>query len=719
MAKAFPQGPACFWEAQNMFIKEYLTSFKGKLTALVMTAILLPMIISSLLLGSMLERRLRASFESRMEAGLETYSLILNNKEKELMQGLSRIASDNTLQITLELGIIPQLRKYLETQIEVLRFSTLIVADAQKQVVASKGKVFSEFISDEESKLITKGTDALIGHTKPIYKGNDLLGYVLGAVSLKESNFLEHLHEKLVDNYAIWVDSELIATNLRSNVLPTDWKFEEMRDTKDAWLSTDDYKIMVKTIDFGNRRLSYGVLLPLDEQRREFWMMVGLIGSVVISLFGLIMLLLRRFMRELIRPVTQLTKAASNIEKGKEIPYLDDQRTDEFGQMAVAFKRMVENLKGSEQELKDHRDRLQELVKERTAELEATQQEATELSEFLKKMFGRYLSTEVMNSLLENPSALELGGERRNVTILMSDLRGFTALSERLEPEQVVKLLNGYFEVMVEVVHQYNGTINEIIGDSLLVIFGAPQEMPDRAQRAIACAIAMQNAMAEVNEKNRNNGLPELETGIGLHDTEVIVGNIGSSKRIKYSVVGSGVNMASRIESYTVGGQILISESVRKEASGILRIDGQREVLPKGAEEPLRIYEIGGIASRYNIALEEKDSELVILRQKLPLRYTILEGKHVDKKGLEGLVVRLSKKSAEIASEEPVELLTNLKMNLGDVYEELAVKDFYGKVMERLGENGNSYLVRFTSVPPEVVSYFQAHQQHAVKPSAS
>jgi len=635
------------------------------------------------------------------------------------MQGLSRIASDNTLQITLELGIIPQLRKYLETQIEVLRFSTLIVADAQKQVVASKGKVFSEFISDEESKLITKGTDALIGHTKPIYKGNDLLGYVLGAVSLKESNFLEHLHEKLVDNYAIWVDSELIATNLRSNVLPTDWKFEEMRDTKDAWLSTDDYKIMVKTIDFGNRRLSYGVLLPLDEQRREFWMMVGLIGSVVISLFGLIMLLLRRFMRELIGPVTQLTKAASNIEKGKEIPYLDDQRTDEFGQMAVAFKRMVENLKGSEQELKDHRDRLQELVKERTAELEATQQEATELSEFLKKMFGRYLSTEVMNSLLENPSALELGGERRNVTILMSDLRGFTALSERLEPEQVVKMLNGYFEVMVEVVHQYNGTINEIIGDSLLVIFGAPQEMPDRAQRAIACAIAMQNAMAEVNEKNRNNGLPELETGIGLHDTEVIVGNIGSSKRIKYSVVGSGVNMASRIESYTVGGQILISESVRKEASGILRIDGQREVLPKGAEEPLRIYEIGGIASRYNIALEEKDSELVILRQKLPLRYTILEGKHVDKKGLEGLVVRLSKKSAEIASEEPVELLTNLKMNLGDVYEELAVKDFYGKVMERLGENGNSYLVRFTSVPPEVVSYFQAHQQHAVKPSAS
>jgi methyl-accepting chemotaxis protein len=238
-----------------------------------------------------------------------------------------------------------------------------------------------------------------MGHSKPIYKGNDLVGYVLGAVSLKEDNFLEYLHEKLVDHYAIWVDNELIATDLRSNVLPKDSTFDETNGTKYTWTGTDDYKIKVNSIDFGKRRLTYGVLIPLDEQQRGFWTMVGLIGAVVISLFALIMMLLRRFMHELIRPVTQLTQAASNIEKDKEIPYLDDKRADEFGQMAVAFKRMVENLKLSEQELKDHRDHLQELVEERTAELEVSHQEATELSEFLKKMFGRYLSTEVMNSL--------------------------------------------------------------------------------------------------------------------------------------------------------------------------------------------------------------------------------------------------------------------------------------------------------------------------------
>jgi len=350
--------------------------------------------------------------------------------------------------------------------------------------------------------------------------------------------------------------------------------------------------------------------------------------------------------------------------------------------------------------------------------LRLAEQEAKDLSEFLKKMFGRYLSTEVMNSLLENPSALELGGERRDVTIMMSDLRGFTALSERLEPEQVVQMLNIYFEAMVAQIHQYNGTVNEIIGDALLVIFGAPQEIQDRAQRAIACAIAMQNAMTEVNKKNREVGLPELEMGIGLHDTEVIVGNIGSSRRLKYSVVESGVNLASRIESYTVGGQILISESVRNKAGDVLRIDAQREVLPKGAEMPLRIYEIGGIAGSYNLAREEKDSDLVALTQKLPLRYTVLEGKHVARRSLEGFVVRLSKKSAEVVLQQPIERFTNLKLNLKDVYEELAVKDFYGKITELSGKDGNRCLIRFTSVPPEVVSYFLAHQQYATKPLA-
>lgn len=351
--------------------------------------------------------------------------------------------------------------------------------------------------------------------------------------------------------------------------------------------------------------------------------------------------------------------------------------------------------------------------------LSRTSEDLEKSLELLKKMFGRYISTEVMKSLLEDPSALELGGERRTVTIMMTDLRGFTALAERLEPEQVVQMLNSYLEVVVDVVLQYNGTINEIIGDALLVIFGAPQQMPDRAHRAIACAIEMQNTMKEVNKQNQKMGLPELEMGIGLNDAEVIVGNIGSSKRSKYGVVGSGVNLASRIESYTVGGQILISESLLKYVGEDLRIDGQMEVLPKGAEAALRIYEVGGIAGRYNLALEGRETALVSLLQQIPLQYTVLEGKNTQKEGLEGSIVRLSEKRAEVTLGGPVEPLTNLKMNLGDVDEKLATKHFYGKVIERSEEKGLTHMVRFTSVPPEVDAYFQALLKYAAKTGAS
>ena len=347
--------------------------------------------------------------------------------------------------------------------------------------------------------------------------------------------------------------------------------------------------------------------------------------------------------------------------------------------------------------------------------LSRTSEDLEKSSELIKKMFGRYLSTEVMNTLLEDPSALELGGEKRKVTIMMTDLRGFTALSERLKPEQVVQLLNSYFEVMVDVVLQYTGTINEIIGDALLVVFGAPQEMQDQTHRAIACAIEMQNAMAKVNDRNRAQGLPDLEMGIGLNETEVIVGNIGSSKRSKYAVVGSGVNMTSRIESYSVGGQILISESVRREAGEILRIDAQRDVLPKGAETPLRIYEVGGIAGHYNLALDGKEHPLLRLAQHIPLKYTVLEGKNSHKKELEGSVVRLSKMCAEINLDRPVSLLTNLKINLRDVDEKLSTRHLYGKIIKCSGERGLTHLIRFTSVPPEVDAYFQALLQYAAK----
>ena len=337
-----------------------------------------------------------------------------------------------------------------------------------------------------------------------------------------------------------------------------------------------------------------------------------------------------------------------------------------------------------------------------------------DMTAFLRKMFGRYLSENVMNAMIKSPDSIQLGGVKREVTIVMTDLRGFTPVSERLDPEQVMALLNRYLDVMMRICKEYNGTIHDIIGDALLVSFGALLQVKDHAQAAVACAIEMQNAMQGVNEENMRAGLPQLEMGIGLNTTEVIVGNIGSEERAKFGLVGSGVNMASRIESYSVGGQILMSESVRREAGEVLRIDKRMDVLLKGAEAPLTIYEVGGIGGKYNLALKEKEPEMVTLVQQIPLRYTTLDGKHVDK---EGLIVRLSGKSAEIDLNELIEPMTNLKMNLRDVPKELSARDFYGKVIEHIMKNRQTGVVRFTSVPPEVSGYFQALMQTAAKPS--
>ncbi len=339
-----------------------------------------------------------------------------------------------------------------------------------------------------------------------------------------------------------------------------------------------------------------------------------------------------------------------------------------------------------------------------------------EMTDLLRKMFGRYLSTEVMNALIEDPASMELGGERRQVTIMMTDLRGFTALSERLEPEQVVQMLNTYFEVMVDIVLEFNGTINEIIGDALLVVFGAPHDIKDRAEKAVACAISMQNAMKEVNAQNREQGLPEIEMGIGLNESEVIVGNIGSRKRSKYAVVGSGVNMASRIESYTVGGQVLISESVKRQASDILRIDAQLDVTPKGAEGPIRIYEVGGIGGSYDVAMETADPLPVPLAQPIPLLFTLLEGKKVDRQRTGCTLLALSGKGALMRMPRSLEPMTNLRLNLQGVPKKLSTRDFYGKVIDWHGTKASECRIRFTAIPAEVDAYFEALLRYGTKP---
>jgi PAS domain S-box-containing protein len=220
------------------------------------------------------------------------------------------------------------------------------------------------------------------------------------------------------------------------------------------------------------------------------------------------------------------------------------------------------------------------------AELQRLAEQVELRNRFIRETFGRYLTDEVVATVLESPTGMQMGGEKRKVTMLMADLRGFTSLSERLAPERVVAILNRYLTSMVAIIKQYQGTIDEFIGDAIFVLFGAPIWQEDDAQRAVACAVQMQLAMASVNEHNKEDDLPEVEMGIGVHTGQVVAGNIGSPERAKYGVVGSHVNLTSRIQSFTTGGQILISETTRREVGAIPRSESRWMSRPRESNTP-------------------------------------------------------------------------------------------------------------------------------------
>jgi adenylate cyclase len=232
-------------------------------------------------------------------------------------------------------------------------------------------------------------------------------------------------------------------------------------------------------------------------------------------------------------------------------------------------------------------------------------EEVARHNKFIRKVFGRYLTDEIAKTLLDSPEGLKLGGERREITMLMADIRGFSAIASGLDAEDVVTLVNNFLSRMTEVVIGYGGTIDEFIGDAILVLFGAPQVVDNHAEKAVACAIEMQLAMADVNQLNRSCGLAEVATGIGIHTGEVIVGSIGSEARAKYGVVGHNVNYVSRVESFTNGGQILVSERTRECCSGILGTRGSMGVRPKGFDHEVQLYDVAGIAGDYGLTLAE------------------------------------------------------------------------------------------------------------------
>jgi len=217
----------------------------------------------------------------------------------------------------------------------------------------------------------------------------------------------------------------------------------------------------------------------------------------------------------------------------------------------------------------------------------------------VKRLFARYVSKDVCEQLMADPSRAKLGGSRRTMTVLFSDIRGFTTFSEKGQPEEIVAQLNEYFTRMVAVVFEHRGTLDKFVGDAVMALFGAPLDDDEHAEHAVEAALAMQEELAQLNQAWAAAGRPTLDIGIGVNTGEMVAGNIGSDSIMSYTVIGDAVNLASRLESLNkeYATHLIVSDATRSVLKGRYDIRALGEVVVKGKTRPVAIYEVKREAS--------------------------------------------------------------------------------------------------------------------------
>ena len=215
----------------------------------------------------------------------------------------------------------------------------------------------------------------------------------------------------------------------------------------------------------------------------------------------------------------------------------------------------------------------------------------------MKRLFGQYVSKDVYEQLVANPALARLGGQRREMTVLFSDIRGFTTVTERGQPEEIVGMLNEYFTRMVDIVFRYRGTVDKFVGDMVMALFGAPLDDPDHADHAVEAALEMIAELQKLNQGWKAQGrFAELDIGVGINTGVMIAGNIGSDAIMSYTVIGDAVNLGSRLESLNkqYGTRIIISDATRRVLKGRYFYRPLGDVVVKGKTEPVAIFEVTG-----------------------------------------------------------------------------------------------------------------------------
>jgi adenylate cyclase len=261
------------------------------------------------------------------------------------------------------------------------------------------------------------------------------------------------------------------------------------------------------------------------------------------------------------RPISRLVEGTRAIASGNFQVALPVTSRDELGTLTESFNQMAKSLREKE---------------------------------MIKRAFSRYVSREVVAEVLKDPDSLHLKGERREVTILFCDIRGFTTMSEHLDPERVVSLLNDFYTVMIDITFKHDGTLDKFLGDGIMAIFGAPIAHPEHALMSVRAALAMQEGIEALSASRVSRGHEPLAVGIGINAGEVVAGTVGTEDRMEYTVIGDNVNLASRLGSNAKPGQILVSRRIWELVQETFDVQTRGPLRVKGKDEEVEVFEVIG-----------------------------------------------------------------------------------------------------------------------------
>ncbi len=311
-----------------------------------------------------------------------------------------------------------------------------------------------------------------------------------------------------------------------------------------------------KTVGAMAIALSRADVIRAKASSRVLLTVLALAMAVLCMLIGFIVT------RSISLPVKALTHGTMQIQARNFDYKVHTEARDELGTLAKSFNEMASGLKEGE---------------------------------FVKSTFQKYVSRSVVDQLIDNPDLVKLGGERKRLSIFFSDIRGFTSMSEKMEPEEVVGLLNEYLTKMTEIIFEFSGTLDKFIGDAIMAIWGAPVDQPDHAERAVLAAIKMQEAISELQKKWEKEGQKVIHIGMGVNTGDVVVGNMGANIRMDYTSIGDDVNLAARLEENAKGEQILISHPTYERVQDLVEVKELEPLKVKGKEKTIKVYEVHGL----------------------------------------------------------------------------------------------------------------------------